>query len=40
QRPRLITANTVREGTNQYPHPPASRGMVNRDLEEGDNNEA
>ncbi len=40
QRPRLITANTVREGANQYPHPPASRGMVNRDLEEGDNNEA
>jgi spore germination protein KA len=40
QRPRLITANTVREGTNQHPHPPASRGMVNRDFEEGDNNEA
>ncbi|MGN7241833.1 spore germination protein [Priestia megaterium] len=40
QRPRLITANTIREGTNQYPHPPASRGMVNRDFEEGDNNEA
>ena len=40
QRPRLITANTVREGTNQHPRPPASRGMVNQDLEEGDNNEA
>jgi spore germination protein KA len=40
QRPRLITANTVREGSNQNPHPPASRGMVNRDFEEGDNNEA
>ncbi|MGA6841674.1 spore germination protein [Priestia megaterium] len=40
QRPRLISANTVREGTNQRPHPPASRSMVNRDLEEGDNNEA
>jgi spore germination protein KA len=40
QRPRLISANTVRKGTNQRPHPPASRSMVNRDLEEGDNNEA
>lgn len=40
QRPRLITANTIREGTNQHPHPPASRGMVNRDFEEGNNNEA
>jgi spore germination protein KA len=40
QRPRLITANTTREGTNQHPHPPASRGMINRDFEEGDNNEA
>jgi len=40
QRPRLISANTIREGTNQRPQPPASRGMVNRDLEEGDNNES
>ena len=40
QRPRLISANTIREGTNQRPQPPASRGMVNRDFEEGDNNEA
>jgi spore germination protein KA len=40
QRPRLISTNTVREGTNQRPQPPASRGMVNQDLEEGDNNEA
>jgi spore germination protein KA len=40
QRPRLISANTVREGENQRPQPPASRGMVNRDLEKGDNNEA
>ncbi|QJX81110.1 spore germination protein [Priestia megaterium] len=40
QRPRLISANTIREGTNQRPQPPASRGMVNRDLEEGNNNEA
>ncbi|MCM3768967.1 spore germination protein [Priestia aryabhattai] len=40
QRPRLITANTVREGANRRPQPPASRGMVNRDFEEGDNNEA
>ena len=40
QRPRLISANTIREGPNQRPQPPASRGMVNRDLEEGDNNEA
>ncbi|MED4116789.1 spore germination protein [Priestia megaterium] len=39
QRPRLISANTIREGTNQRPQPPASRGMVNRNLEEGDNNE-
>lgn len=40
QRPRLVSTNTVREGTNQRPQPPASRGMVNRDFEEGDNNEA
>jgi len=40
QRPRLISVNTIREGKNQRPHPPASRGMVNRALEEGDNNEA
>ncbi|MDY0943706.1 spore germination protein [Priestia megaterium] len=40
QRPRLISANTVREGANRRPQPPASRGMVNRDFEEGDNNEA
>jgi spore germination protein KA len=40
QRPRLVSTNTVREGTNQRPHPPASRSMVNRDLEDGDNNEA
>jgi spore germination protein KA len=40
QRPRLISANTVREGANQRPHPPASRSMVNRDLQDGDNNEA
>lgn len=40
QRPRLISANTVREGKNQRPQPPASRGMVNRDFKEGDNNEA
>ncbi|MEG9294915.1 spore germination protein [Mangrovibacillus sp. Mu-81] len=40
QRPRLISANTVREGKNQRPGPPASRGMVNRDFKEGGNNEA
>ncbi|MFS0907556.1 spore germination protein [Priestia aryabhattai] len=40
QRPRLVSTNTVREGTNQRPHPPASRSMVNRDLEDGNNNEA
>jgi spore germination protein KA len=40
KRPRLISANTVREGKNQGPQPPASRGMVNRDFKEGDNNEA
>ena len=39
QRPRLINANTVQEWTNQRSHPPASPRMVNRDLEEGDNNE-
>ncbi|KYG27796.1 spore germination protein [Priestia endophytica] len=39
KRPRLISANTKREGENQQPHPPSSRGMVNRDIEEGDNNE-
>ncbi|MQR88137.1 spore germination protein [Bacillus megaterium] len=40
QRPRLVTSNSIREGKHQYPHPPTSRGMVNRDFEEGDNNEA
>ncbi|MBX9998231.1 MULTISPECIES: spore germination protein [Priestia] len=40
QRPRLVTANTIREAENQKPSPPTSRGMVNRDFEEGDNNEA
>ncbi|MCP1452366.1 spore germination protein [Priestia megaterium] len=40
QRPRLVTANTVRERPNQQPRPPASRGMVNRNFEEGDNDEA
>ncbi|KAA0566696.1 spore germination protein [Bacillus sp. CH30_1T] len=40
QRPRLISANTVREGKNSRPQPPASRAMVNRDFKEGDNNEA
>jgi spore germination protein KA len=39
QRPRLISANTVREGKNKRPRPPASRGMVNRDFKEGGNNE-
>ncbi|MFP3888273.1 spore germination protein [Priestia filamentosa] len=39
KRPRLISANTRREGTNQRPNPPSSRGMVKRNLEEGDNNE-
>ncbi|WP_175991524.1 spore germination protein [Bacillus sp. Marseille-Q1617] len=40
QRPRLISANTRREGKSQRPQPPASRGMVNRDFEEGGRNEA
>ncbi|TYS90047.1 spore germination protein [Rossellomorea aquimaris] len=40
QRPRLISANTVREGKNQRPEPPASRAMVNRDFKEGGNDEA
>ncbi|MGM0828869.1 MAG: spore germination protein [Bacillota bacterium] len=40
QRPRLISANTVREGKNPRPQPPGSRTMVNRDFKEGDNNEA
>jgi len=39
QRVRLINANTVQEWTNQRSHPPVSTRMVNRDLEEGDNNE-
>ncbi|MFP7485092.1 spore germination protein [Priestia filamentosa] len=39
KRPRLISANTRREGINQRPNPPSSRGMVNGNLEEGDNNE-
>ncbi|MFE7084038.1 spore germination protein [Priestia megaterium] len=38
-RPRLVSANTVRQGKNQRPQPPASRGMVNRNMEEGDTNE-
>lgn len=40
QRPRLISANTRREGKSQRPRPPAPRGMVNRDFEEGGSNEA
>lgn len=40
QRPRLISANTVREGKNSRPQPPASHAMVNRDFKEGDNDEA
>ncbi|MFB8426925.1 spore germination protein [Priestia megaterium] len=40
QRPRLVTSNTIREAEDQQPRPPASRNMVNRDFEEGDNNEA
>ncbi|MED3992386.1 spore germination protein [Priestia aryabhattai] len=40
QRPRLVTSNTIREAPDQQPRPPASRSMVNRDFEEGDNNEA
>ncbi|MCM3538709.1 spore germination protein [Priestia endophytica] len=39
KRPRLISANSRREGTNQRPQPPSSRGMVKRKVEEGDNNE-
>ncbi|MFE7083977.1 spore germination protein [Priestia megaterium] len=38
-RPRLVSTNKVRQGTNQRPQPPASRGMVNRNMEEGDTNE-
>ena len=40
QRPRLISANTMREGPKQGPKPPASRTMVNRDGKEGDNRES
>jgi spore germination protein KA len=40
QRPRLISANTIREGKNPRPEPPASRAMVNRDYKEGGNDEA
>jgi spore germination protein KA len=40
QRPRLLSANTVREGKNQRPNPPTSRAMVSRDLKEGENNES
>lgn len=38
QRPRLISANAVREGTNQGPKSPASRTMVNGDGKGGENN--
>ncbi|MGG4169136.1 spore germination protein [Rossellomorea vietnamensis] len=38
QRPRLISANTVREGTKQGPKTPASRTMVNSDGKGGGNN--
>ena len=38
ERPRLISANTMREGTKQGPRAPASRGMVNGDGKEGDSN--
>ncbi|MCR8849260.1 spore germination protein [Rossellomorea sp. SC111] len=40
QRPRLMSANTVREGTTQGPKTPASRSMVNRDGKGGDTNES
>lgn len=40
QRPRLISANTMRERPKQGPKPPASRTMVNRDGKEGDNRES
>ncbi|PFA62872.1 spore germination protein [Bacillus sp. AFS015802] len=40
QRPRLISANTVREGSNQGPKTPASRSMVNGVGKEGGSNES
>ena len=38
QRPRLMSANTVRQGAQQGPKTPASRSMINRDGKEGGRN--
>ncbi|MCA1060242.1 spore germination protein [Rossellomorea aquimaris] len=38
QRPRLMSANTTRQGTQQGPKTPASRKMVNRGRKEGGSN--
>jgi spore germination protein KA len=41
QRPRLISdENPIREGKNQRPQPPENRGMVNSNLEKGEQNES
>lgn len=42
QRPKLISndGNIVREGKNQKPEPPENRGMVNRNMEKGDQDES
>ncbi|MED4000257.1 spore germination protein [Priestia aryabhattai] len=41
QRPRLISSgNMVREGDNQQPMPPKSRGMANTTVKEGDQSDA
>jgi spore germination protein KA len=39
RRPKLISDNKVRQSKHQKPKPPSSRGMINQEMEEDDQNE-
>lgn len=39
RRPKLISDNKVRQSKHQKPEPPSSRGTINQEVEEGDQNE-
>lgn len=39
RRPKLISDNKVRQSEHQKPEPPSSRGMINQEMEEDDQNE-
>ncbi|PNE07707.1 spore germination protein [Priestia megaterium] len=39
RRPKLISDNKVRQSKHQKPEPPSSRGMINQEMEEDDQNE-